>query len=101
MWMLVMFDLPVITKKERHKATKFRNLLLDNGFEMAQYSVYLKSCSGKEQFQSYLRRIEKNQPRTGSIYVMGFTDKQYENCIRFKGEIKELKQKNPDQLTLF
>ena len=101
MWILVMFDLPVVEARERKKATRFRNFLLDHGFEMAQYSVYLRSCSGKEEFKTHVRRIEKNQPRTGSIHIMGFTDKQYENSIRFRGEVKTSKQKNPDQLTLF
>ena len=31
MWCLVMFDLPVKTKVERHAATVFRNMLLDMG----------------------------------------------------------------------
>ena len=44
MWMIVMFDLPVGTDKERKKATKFRNFLLDEGFSMSQFSVYLKFC---------------------------------------------------------
>lgn len=29
MWCLVMFDLPVKTKRQRHAATVFRNMLLD------------------------------------------------------------------------
>ena len=44
MWMIVMFDLPVGTDKERKRATKFRNFLLDEGFSMSQFSVYLKFC---------------------------------------------------------
>lgn len=35
MWMLVMFDLPVLEPEERRAATQFRNQLLDLGFEMA------------------------------------------------------------------
>ncbi len=37
-WVFVLFDLPVGTKKERKAATKFRHSLLDLGFEMSQYS---------------------------------------------------------------
>ena len=47
MWMVVLFDLPVGTKKERKAATKFRKFLLDQGFEMSQYSVYMRFCAGK------------------------------------------------------
>ena len=42
MWLYVMFDLPVGTKAERRAATRFRQSLLDDGFEMAQFSVYLR-----------------------------------------------------------
>jgi CRISPR-associated endonuclease Cas2 len=52
MWMLVTFDLPVETKKQRAAATRFRNDLLDLGFEMSQFSNYLRFCNGKEQFEA-------------------------------------------------
>lgn len=42
MWCLVMFDLPVLTKRQRSEATRFRHFLLDEGFWMAQYSVYVR-----------------------------------------------------------
>ena len=32
MWLVVMFDLPVVEKTERKAATEFRNNLLDQGF---------------------------------------------------------------------
>lgn len=35
MWIVVMFDLPVIEREERKAATAFRNDLLDMGFEMS------------------------------------------------------------------
>lgn len=101
MWLLVMFDLPVLSKKERHQASKFRCFLQDEGFEMAQFSVYMRFCVGKEQFDSYVKKINKHLPDAGSIYILGFTDKQYENGIKFFGKKLNLKQKNPDQLTLF
>ena len=36
MWVWVLFDLPVLTSAERKRATRFRNDLLDLGFEMVQ-----------------------------------------------------------------
>jgi len=47
MWLYVMFDLPVGTKAERKAATQFRKFLLDEGFEMAQFSVYLRFAVSK------------------------------------------------------
>ena len=48
MWLVVLFDLPVGTKKERKAANRFREKLRDLGFEMSQFSVYLRFCAGKE-----------------------------------------------------
>ena len=100
MWIMVMFDLPVVTKKERAAATKFRHFLLDQGFEMAQYSVYMRFCAGKEQTQTYERRIRENVPRQGKVHILYFTDKQYENMVSFQGRTEEEGRKNPDQFLL-
>lgn len=100
MWILAMFDLPVATRKERKAATGFRNYLLDEGFEMAQFSVYMRWCSGKEQVEAIVRRIEQNLPRTGKVSLLAFTDKQYENIMNFDGR-RRYETKNPQQYVLF
>ena len=101
MWMMVLFDLPVMTKAERSAATKFRNFLLDQGFEMSQFSVYMRFCSGKEQAEAMTRRVEKSTPSTGKVHIVYFTDKQYENIVCFDGRKREPGRKNPDQFALF
>jgi CRISPR-associated protein Cas2 len=101
MWMMVLFDLPVGTKKERKAATRFRNDLLDEGFEMSQLSVYLRFCSGKEQAETLTRRIEKRVPGTGKVHILYFTDKQYENVVCFDGRTRQAARKNPEQYALF
>lgn len=101
MWILVTFDLPVETRKQRAAATKFRLFLLDLGFEMSQLSNYLRFCNGKEQFETQLRKIERNLPPSGEVYVFQFTDRQYENIVRFSDQRRRRRQKNPDQMALF
>ena len=101
MWLQVLFDLPVTTKKKRKAATDFRNFLLDHGFEMVQYSVYQRFCSGKEMVETFTNKIEKNLPDSGKVHILSFTDKQYENMRSFHGREQNEKQKNPDQFTLF
>lgn len=96
-----MFDLPVETKAQARAATKFREFLLDEGFEKSQFSVYARFCNGKEQFEAYMRRIEARLPDRGDIHVLTFTDRQYENIVRFSGQRRKKQQKNPDQLALF
>jgi CRISPR-associated protein Cas2 len=101
MWMLVTFDLPVESKRQRAAAAKFRNFLLDLGFEMSQFSNYLRFCNGKEQFESHIRKIEGGLPPWGDVYVFQFTDRQYENIVRFSDQHRQKPRKNPEQMALF
>lgn len=101
MWMLVTFDLPVETPKQRKAANRFRHDLQDMGFEMSQLSNYLRFCNGKEQFESYVRRIGVLLPARGDVFVFQFTDRQYENIVRFADRGRRARQKNPDQMALF
>ena len=101
MWIFVLFDLPVGTKKERKAATKFRHSLLDLGFEMSQFSVYLKFTASKEQAEALERRVEAAMPASGKVHVVQITDKQYENIRTYRGRKREPSPKNPNQLALF
>lgn len=42
------FDLPTETHTERKVAAKFRKNLLNNGFGMFQYSIYMRFCASRE-----------------------------------------------------
>ena len=101
MWLLVMFDLPVGTKIERRAATKFRQWLLDEAYEMSQFSIYLRFCVGKEQVDRRLRDIAKARPDKGSIHVLAVTDRQFENMTVFRGRSRGKGRKAPNQLELF
>ena len=100
LWMLVMFDLPVVEKTDRRAATRFRNFLLDQGFAMAQYSVYYRMVSGKDSSQTMEKRIRGNLPEYGSVQIVAITDKQYENIKVFNG-IRYEKTEKRQQLLLF
>lgn len=101
MWVTVMFDLPVVAKKERKAATHFRKALLDMGFEMAQFSVYMRFCTSQAQIKTYCRRIEEVLPEAGRVNILVFTDKQYERIISYAGNSKQASKKSPDQYSLF
>ncbi|MDF2116527.1 CRISPR-associated endonuclease Cas2, partial [Roseiarcaceae bacterium H3SJ34-1] len=91
----------VATKKQRAEATKFRQFLLDQGFEMSQFSNYLRLVNGQEQFDAYTRRVGSHLPERGDIFIFQFTDRQYENIIRFSDQGRRARQKNPEQIMLF
>jgi len=101
MWIVVMFDLPVVEKSERKAATNFRNSLLDMGFEMSQFSVYMRFCSSQRQIDTYCAQVEKNLPAGGKVNILQFTDKQYERIITFRGKAKQPSKKSPEQYELF
>lgn len=101
MWLYVMFDLPVGTKAERKAAAGFRKFLLDQGFEMAQFSVYLRFAESKEAAETHIGRVRNALPRKGKVHIVTITDKQYGNARIFTGKKRERSPQNPDQLALF
>lgn len=101
MWMLVMFDLPVLEKAERKAASAFRNTLLDLGFEMSQFSVYLRFCTSQTQLDTLCKSVEQCLPDGGKVHILQFTDKQYERTITYQGKSRRASTKAPDQFDLF
>lgn len=101
MWLFVMFDLPVGTKKERKQASGFRNYLLDLGFEMSQFSVYLKYCASGEKADAVGGQIQRELPIGGKVDILTITDKQFANMRRFYAKSRIKNEKKPRQLHLF
>lgn len=101
MWVMTLFDLPVVTKPERKRATAFRNFLLDQGFEMVQFSVYARFASGRERAESITRKIGAAVPTDGKVDILYFTDKQYEQIVSYRGKSQGPRPIRPDQLALF
>lgn len=101
MWLFVMFDLPVGTQKERKQATAFRNRLLDMGFEMSQFSVYVKYCASGEKAESIGGKVQQHLPTGGKVDVLTITDKQFANIKRFYARKPIEKSGKPEQLHLF
>lgn len=101
MWIVVMFDLPVLTREERKAATDFRLDLLDLGFEMAQYSVYMRYCVSSHQAETLSTRVADTLPSEGKVNILFFTDKQYERIQSYRGRTREAGKTPPPQFDLF
>lgn len=101
MWLYVMFDLPVGSRAERKAATEFRHFLLDQGFEMAQFSVYLRFAESREAAEAHIARIGGVLPGKGKVHIVTITDKQYANARIFFGRKRERQHGIPSQLVLF
>lgn len=101
MWVLVFFDLPTETKKERKVASKFRKDLLTDGFNMFQFSIYLRFCASRENAEVHIKRVKSRLPKKGKIGILHVTDKQFGMMEVFHG-IKEVEKETPNQqLELF
>ncbi len=98
---MVLFDLPVVLPEERKAYTQFREFLLDQGFDMAQYSVYVRNASGKEAVDAMIRKISGNVPVEGKVDILQFTDKQYANIVSLRGKSRRESMENPKQLVMF
>lgn len=101
MWVLVFFDLPTNTKKERKIGSQFRKKILDDGFVMFQFSIYMRHCSSKENAEVHIKRVKKILPEKGHIGILQITDMQFGKMEIYYGG-KEKKMEMPiQQLELF
>lgn len=101
MWILVLFDLPTKTKKERRDYTTFRKKLIKDGFNMIQYSVYVRSCPSLENVNVHANRIKSFLPPEGQVRVLTFTDHQFSKQKIFWGKKRKPTEKSPEQLEFF
>lgn len=83
MWVLVFFDLPTETKKERKAAAKFRKDLMSDGFLMFQFSIYLRHCPSSESAETHIKRVKSFLPDLGQVGILCITDKQYSRMELF------------------
>ena len=101
MWVLVLFDLPTETKKERKVYASFRKKLIEDGFTMFQFSIYLRHCASRENADAHIRRIKNALPEYGQVGILCITDKQFGQMELYQGK-KEKKVSTPyQQLELF
>ncbi len=101
MWLYVMFDLPTDTKVQRKAAAKFRKNLLEDGFTMNQYSVYIRHCASYEAAMVHVGRIKNIVPNEGLVSILRITDKQFGETINFVGKKTQPPKPLPKQLEFF
>ncbi len=98
---MVFFDLPTETKKDIKNYNIFRKRLIQDGFTMFQFSIYLRHCASRENADVHIKRVKNMLPPSGQVGILCVTDKQFGNMELFVGE-KETKIQTPyQQLELF
>lgn len=101
LWVLVFFDLPVVTKKERKIATRFRKEIMGDGFTMFQFSIYVRHCPSRENADVHIKRVKKLLPEKGHVGILTITDKQFGMMEIFFGRKETIPSVAPQQLELF
>jgi CRISPR-associated protein Cas2 len=101
LWILVFFDLPTETKKDRQIASRFRKNILSDGFTMFQFSIYLRHCSSRENADVHIKRVKRLLPPKGHVGMMTITDKQFGMMELFYGKEEKVLPNTPQQLELF
>lgn len=100
-WLIVMFDLPTDTAKERKLAAKFRNDLLDRGYLMLQYSVYARSAVTLDKKERYIEELKRINPETGSIKCLFITDTQWGQIVTLYGKPSDSKRSIDSQPKIY
>ncbi|MDA3928950.1 MAG: CRISPR-associated endonuclease Cas2 [Prolixibacteraceae bacterium] len=101
MWVLVFFDLPTESKKQRKAASRFRKQLIADGFSMFQFSIYMRNCPSRENADVHSKRVKNCLPEYGHVGVLKITDKQFGMMELFYSRKPKDKPKTVQQLELF
>jgi len=101
MWIIVLFDLPTNTKQARKQYTQFRKHLLNDGFTMMQYSVYMRHSASEENAQVHVKRVKSILPPDGEVRIVKITDKQFGNIDVFYGKKRQNTEEPALQLQFF
>lgn len=101
MWILVFFDLPTETKRDKKAYLDFRKALQKDGFTMFQFSIYVRHCASIENANVHIKRIKGFLPQYGKVGIMCITDKQFSNIHLFYGAVPQRPNAPLQQLELF
>ncbi len=101
MWVLVFFDLPTETKLDKKNYTQFRKKIMDDGFQMFQFSMYIRHCSSRENSEVHIKRVKSILPLKGHIGIMCVTDKQFGMMEIYRGKEQIETPETIQQLELF
>lgn len=96
-----MFDLPNETKRQRKRYSEFRKALIQDGFSMFQFSIYVRNCASRENTKVHIERVKKLLPEEGKVCIITITEKQFNDIMLFEGLKKTPPLPEAIQLELF
>lgn len=102
MWLVIMFDLPTQTKKDRKRYRWLSRYLDKEGYIRLQYSVYAKVFNSLESANHGKKRMKeflKVNVKKGNVRMLLFTDAQFGKMELVVGE--QSRQEEATQPSLF
>lgn len=98
MRLLLFFDLPTETSKNRLDYTRFHKFLIKNGFIMMQKSVYSKLVINNVTSAAVKTKISKNLPPAGIIELLEVTENQFSRIEYLIGEKQNVIEESMERL---
>ncbi len=100
MRLILLFDLPMLTKTDKRNYTRFRKALIKDGFSMIQFSAYMRFCKNAFDADKHITRVKGFAPNRGNIRILNVTEKQYEGMVLVIGSETPTEQYVNEQFTL-
>lgn len=98
MRLMLFFDLPMLTDKDRREYNRFHKFLLRNGFIMMQKSVYTKLVINNVTSATVKQRVRDNVPTDGIVELLEITENQFSKIEYVVGEEQQLTIDTTDRL---
>lgn len=98
MRLMLFFDLPMITDKDRREYNRFHKFLLKNGFIMMQKSVYSKLVINNVVSAAVKQRVAQNLPKSGVVELLEITENQFSKIEYLVGEEQKQTVDTTDRL---
>lgn len=98
MRLLLFFDLPMETAKNRHDYAVFHKFLVKNGFIMMQKSVYSRLVVNNVTSVAVKEKVAKNLPPEGIVELLEVTENQFSRIEYLVGEKQTLVEESLDRI---
>ena len=78
---LLFFDLPTETNKDKKEYRKFVKFLTKEGYIRIQFSLYSKLCINSDSANTAIKKARSSSPENGDIRILTLTENQYQKII--------------------
>ena len=92
MRLVLFFDLPVGTAKQRRDYRLFRKFIVKEGFLPLQESVYAKLVVNDAAASSAVARVRKHRPPAGLVQILRVTESQFATMEYITGKRSDFEE---------